>query len=445
MNGTRDTIFISYAREDSASRDELLKHLKVILGQPPAIPIFADSSIDVGEEWRDRIVGGMDRALIVVLLVSADLLTSEFVKTIEIPRAALAAKRADTVVACLYVRPCPAKSFQIHVDDPEGEGFDVRVTDYQGINDPSEPLMLFPEGAKRELLHAEAAGEIVRLAKAQISKIARKAQAEADRIAAERKVKKEAELLKAKKAAEKEAAEERQAQEAAARRTEKTASEPQPAATPPQGVLPRINSEGQVVSQEQPRSVRALDLPGKTVEPMGGESPALSTATAARGQLVKGWFQKRTSLQLAVAAVLVMAIAWVGYSQLGPPGDQSQLAADADPAGIADAYDLASQVAVAETLNRGLNPFILIEGGRFQMGSPEGVGDDYEHPQHWVELSSYDPPWVLWTPKKARECAGRCSWAHGSDDGSPRRSSRRRCGSVCGTTAASGRWLGSWT
>lgn len=50
MNGTRDTIFISYAREDSASRDELLKHLKVILGQPPAIPIFADSSIDVGEE-----------------------------------------------------------------------------------------------------------------------------------------------------------------------------------------------------------------------------------------------------------------------------------------------------------------------------------------------------------------------------------------------------------
>ena len=61
------------------------------------------------------------------------------------------------------------------------------------------------------------------------------------------------------------------------------------------------------------------------------------------------------------------------------------------------------------------------------------------------EIAQTDPPWVLWTPKKARECAGRCSWAHGSDDGSPRRSSRRRCGSVCGTTAASGRWLGSWT
>ena len=104
----RDTIFVSYAREDSASRDALLKQLEVILGQPPRIPIFADSSIDIGEEWRQRIIEEMDRALVVVLLVSADLLTSEFVKTIEIPLAALAAKRADTTIACLYVRPCPA-------------------------------------------------------------------------------------------------------------------------------------------------------------------------------------------------------------------------------------------------------------------------------------------------------------------------------------------------
>ena len=64
---------------------------------------------------------------------------------------------------------------------------------------------------------------------------------------------------------------------------------------------------------------------------------------------------------------------------------------------------------------------------------------------HMRQVQLRDPPWVLWTPKKARECAGRCSWAHGSDDGSPRRSSRSRCGSVCGTIAALGRWLGSWT
>ena len=38
----RDTIFISYAREDSASRDELLKQLLVI-DKPPDIKVFADS------------------------------------------------------------------------------------------------------------------------------------------------------------------------------------------------------------------------------------------------------------------------------------------------------------------------------------------------------------------------------------------------------------------
>ena len=56
-----------------------------------------------------------------------------------------------------------------------------------------------------------------------------------------------------------------------------------------------------------------------------------------------------------------------------------------------------------------------------------------------------DLPSVLWTPKMARECAGRCSWASGRDDGSPRSSSERRSGSACSTTAALGRSPGSWT
>ena len=52
----RDTIFVSYARKDGASRDELIQHLEVILGDPPSIRIFADSSIDVGDKWHARII-----------------------------------------------------------------------------------------------------------------------------------------------------------------------------------------------------------------------------------------------------------------------------------------------------------------------------------------------------------------------------------------------------
>ena len=85
----RDSIFISYTRDDSNSRDRLVKHLEAILGPSPSIPIFADTKIEPGEQWRLRIYKEMDRALVVVLLVSTNFLTSEFVRSVEIPRAAL--------------------------------------------------------------------------------------------------------------------------------------------------------------------------------------------------------------------------------------------------------------------------------------------------------------------------------------------------------------------
>jgi flagellar biosynthesis GTPase FlhF len=182
----RDTIFISYSRADSSGRDALVKHLEVVLGKPPRIRIFADTSIETGEEWRNRIRDEMDRALVVVLLVSADFLTSEFVQSVEIPRAALAARRGEAVIACLYVRHCAAEAFRIHVDDPNGKGFDIRVTDYQGLNDPNTPMAR--KGAKREQLLAQAAGKIVGLAETRL-----KAEEEKRQREAEAKAKEEAE------------------------------------------------------------------------------------------------------------------------------------------------------------------------------------------------------------------------------------------------------------
>ena len=158
----RDTIFVSYARSDASARNALVKQLEVALSGT-GLRLFADSSIEIGEEWKDRIREELDRARIVVLLVSADFLTSEFVQQVEIPRAALAARRREAVIACLFVQHCRANRFVIHVDDPEEGGFDVRVTDYQGLNDPDEPLMA-RKGAKRAQLLAEVSGQIVKLA-----------------------------------------------------------------------------------------------------------------------------------------------------------------------------------------------------------------------------------------------------------------------------------------
>ena len=58
---------------------------------------------------------------------------------------------------------------------------------------------------------------------------------------------------------------------------------------------------------------------------------------------------------------------------------------------------------------------------------------------------SLELAWAWWTPQKAREGAGRCSWVSGSDGDSRMNSRRRPPGSACSTTAASGRWPRSWT
>ncbi len=74
------------------------------------------------------------------------------------------------------------------------------------------------------------------------------------------------------------------------------------------------------------------------------------------------------------AGILVTGLAGWLLVTLQDPGSRSQLP---------------ERVELAETRSGGSNKFVLIEGGRFLMGSPDGVGQDTERPQHWVELSPF--------------------------------------------------------
>ncbi|MEM7311254.1 MAG: toll/interleukin-1 receptor domain-containing protein [Planctomycetota bacterium] len=159
----RDTVFISYSHADSESRDELVQHLEVVLDPSSGLRVFADTAIETGEEWRRRIHDELDRSLVVVLLVSADFLTSDFVRDVELPRAALAARRGELVIASLHVRPSAVQHFRLPMQDSDGESFDFRLAEFQGINDPGEPVMT-REGPDREAALLEAAEKILHLA-----------------------------------------------------------------------------------------------------------------------------------------------------------------------------------------------------------------------------------------------------------------------------------------
>lgn len=75
-------IFFSYAHEDEALRDELGKHLK-LLERQRIIKAWHDLNITAGEEWKNAINTNLESAGIILLLISADFLASDYCYDIE--------------------------------------------------------------------------------------------------------------------------------------------------------------------------------------------------------------------------------------------------------------------------------------------------------------------------------------------------------------------------
>jgi internalin A len=70
-------LFYSYSHKDEAFRNELETHLK-LLQRIGIITCWHDSKIEAGLEWKKRIDENLERAEIVLLLVSADFLASDY-------------------------------------------------------------------------------------------------------------------------------------------------------------------------------------------------------------------------------------------------------------------------------------------------------------------------------------------------------------------------------
>jgi TIR domain-containing protein/uncharacterized protein DUF4062 len=80
-------LFYSYAREDAGLREELAKHLRV-LERNRIIESWYDNMLPPGAEWSDKIAEELEKADIVVLLVSSDFLDSDYCYTVEMRNAA---------------------------------------------------------------------------------------------------------------------------------------------------------------------------------------------------------------------------------------------------------------------------------------------------------------------------------------------------------------------
>ncbi len=97
-------VFFSYAHEDEDLRKELEKHLS-ILRRTGVITTWHDREIGAGRVWADRIDQHLQIAQIILLLISADFLASDYCYGVEMTIALARHEAGEATVIPVMLRP----------------------------------------------------------------------------------------------------------------------------------------------------------------------------------------------------------------------------------------------------------------------------------------------------------------------------------------------------
>jgi TIR domain len=98
-------IFFSYAREDEELRDELAKHLMVLV-RYNGVELWHDRKIQAGDGWANKINAQIQQAQIILLLVSPDFFASSYCCENEMAVALARHNKGEAVVIPVILRPC---------------------------------------------------------------------------------------------------------------------------------------------------------------------------------------------------------------------------------------------------------------------------------------------------------------------------------------------------
>ncbi|MEM9088957.1 MAG: TIR domain-containing protein [Cyanobacteria bacterium P01_F01_bin.53] len=97
-------IFFSYAHKDEALRDKLAQHLRILEHQK-IIDTWYDRDIDAGQEWMPEIEQRLNSADIILLLISADFLSSDYCYDVELKQAMKRHEQGSAKVIPIILRP----------------------------------------------------------------------------------------------------------------------------------------------------------------------------------------------------------------------------------------------------------------------------------------------------------------------------------------------------
>lgn len=121
----RTEIFISYAHKDAVYIEEMRPHLEA-LKKTTNIKWWDDTQIKPGDDWSAKIKEALSKAKIMVLLVSAHFIASEYVWNEELPKILESANNEGATILWLPVSFCDYE--------------DTDIDKYQAVTDPRNPL-----------------------------------------------------------------------------------------------------------------------------------------------------------------------------------------------------------------------------------------------------------------------------------------------------------------
>lgn len=98
-------VFISYSHEDEATKTDLLKHLEP-LKRLNLIEDWHDRKIGAGDKWGDAVAGALEKADIIILIVSIDFINSRYCYDIELECALDRERAGEAIVIPVIARNC---------------------------------------------------------------------------------------------------------------------------------------------------------------------------------------------------------------------------------------------------------------------------------------------------------------------------------------------------
>jgi len=166
----REKIFISYSHKDRKGDQREIDYVSEFLEfvkpfqRKNMLLVFQDTDIKPGQEWHSKIQQAIQATKVAVFIISQQYLNSPYIREHELIPLLEAASREEVVVIPLFLSDSGVglEINSIPIPQPDGRIKQVSLKDYQGFNEPDDPLNRMSQGG-RELIYTNASERLEQL------------------------------------------------------------------------------------------------------------------------------------------------------------------------------------------------------------------------------------------------------------------------------------------